>query len=52
MQEYIKKILGASLLGKMLTGKAITRAGYGSKDIRFEKGKVIIRATYRSKLDF
>ena len=47
-----KKILGASLLGKMFTGKAITRVGYGSKDIRFEKGKVIIRATYTSKLDF
>ena len=38
--------LGASLLGNMLAGKGITRAGYGSK------GKGIIRAGYGSKLDF
>ena len=38
--------LGAGLLGNMLAGEGITRAGYGSK----EKG--IIRAGYGSKLDF
>ena len=38
--------LGASLLGNMLAGKGITRAGYGSK------GKGIIRAGYGSKLNF
>ena len=49
--------LGASLLGNMLEGKGITRSGYGSKglqskDLGFNKGKEIIRAGYRSKLDF
>ena len=39
--------LGVSLLGNMLTGKGITRAGYGSN-----RGKGIIRAGYGSKLDF
>ena len=34
--------LGAGLLGNMLTGKGVLRAGYGSK------GEVIIRAGYRS----
>ena len=34
--------LGAGLLGNMLTGKGLVRAGYGSK------GEVIIRAGYRS----
>ena len=38
--------LGAGLLGNMLAGEGITRAGYGSR----EKG--IIRAGYGSKLDF
>ena len=38
--------LGASLLGNMLAGKAIVRAGYGSK------GKEIIRASYGSKKCF
>ena len=32
-------ILGASLLGNMLTGKGIVSSGYGSKDIQSEKGK-------------
>ena len=36
--------LGASLLGNMLTGKGIIRAGYENK-----KGKGIIRAIYGSK---
>ena len=31
--------LGASLLGNMLAGKGITRAGCGSKDIQSKKGK-------------
>ena len=35
--------LGASLLGNMLAGKGIIRAGYGSQ------GKEIIRAGYGSK---
>ena len=46
--------LGANLLGNMLTGKGIIRAGHGSKDLqsndlRFNKGKGIIRAGYGSK---
>ena len=36
--------LGASLLGNMLTGKGIIRAGYGSKDFQSNKGDGIIRA--------
>ena len=39
--------LGASLLGNMLAGRGIVRVGYGNK-----KGKRIVRAGYRSKLDF
>ena len=39
--------LGASLLGNLLSGKGIVRAGYGSK-----KGKGIVRASYGSKMDF
>ena len=38
--------LGASLLGNMLAGTGITRAGYGSKDLSSKKGKGIIRAGY------
>ena len=41
-------ILGASLLGNMLTGKGIRRAGYGSKDFQSNKGDGIIRAGYGS----
>ena len=37
--------LGASLLGNILAGKGINRAGYGNK-----KGKEIKKAGYRSKL--
>ena len=40
--------LGASLLGNMLSGKGITKAGAGF----VSKGKLIIRAGYGSKLDF
>ena len=39
--------LGACLLGNMLAGKGIVRAGYGN-----EKGRGIIRAGYGSKSDF
>ena len=39
--------LSASVLGNMLAGIGITRAGYGSK-----KGKGIIRAGYGYKLGF
>ena len=39
--------LGASLLGNMLTGKGILRAGYGN-----EEGKGILRAGYGFKMDF
>ena len=31
--------LGTSLLGKMLAGKGITRAGYNSKDLQSEGEK-------------
>ena len=44
--------LGAILLGNMLAGRGINRAGYGSKDLQSKGGKVIIRAGYGSKLDF
>ena len=37
-------ILGASLLGNMLTRKGIVRADYGNKE-----GKGIVRAVYGSK---
>ena len=38
--------LNASLLGNMLAGKRITRAGYGSE------GKMTKKPPYGSKLDF
>ena len=45
--------LGASLLGNLLTGKVIKRAGYGNHLI---KGKRIVRAGYgnhsKNKVDF
>ena len=44
--------LGTSLLGNMLAGKGITKAGYGSKDFQSKKGKGIIRAGYQPELDF
>ena len=44
--------LGASLLGNMLAGKGVNRAGCGSKDVQSKGGKGIIRAGYGSKLDF
>ena len=39
--------LGASLLGNLLTGKRIVRAGYRNK-----KGKRIVRAGYGNNMDF
>ena len=39
--------LGTSLLGNLLTGKGIIRAGSGNK-----KGKEIVRAGYGNKMDF
>ena len=39
--------LGASLLGNLLTGKGIIRAGSENK-----KGKGIVRAGYGKELDF
>ena len=39
--------LGASLLGKMLTGKGTLRAGYGNKE-----GKGTLKAGYGYKVDF
>ena len=46
-------ILGESLLGNLLTGKGIERAGYGNNSV---KGKGIERASYcnhsKNKMDF
>ena len=39
--------LGASLLGNLLTGKGIVRAGSGNK-----KGKGIVRARYGNKKEW
>ena len=39
--------LAASLLGNLLTGKGIVRAGIGNK-----KGKAIVRAGYGNEMDF
>ena len=39
--------LGATLLGNLLTGKEIVRAGFGSN-----KGKGIVRAGSEKQLDF
>ena len=44
--------LGASLLGNMLTGKGMLRAGYGNKYFQSKEGKGILRAGYGSKMDF
>ena len=38
--------LGASLLGNLLSGKGIVRAGSGNK-----KGKGVVRAGYGSKME-
>ena len=39
--------LGASLLGNVLAGKGIVRAGYGNKE-----GKRMLRVGYGSKANF
>ena len=39
--------LGASLLGNILSGKGLVKAGSGNK-----KGKGIVRADYGNKMDF
>ena len=39
--------LGASLLGNLLSGKGIVKAGYGNK-----KGKGIVKAGYGNEMDF
>ena len=44
--------LGASLLGNMLTGKGMLRAGYGNNYFQSKEGKGILRAGYGSKMDF
>ena len=47
--------LGASLLGNLLTGKGIVRAGYGrpsSYALQNKKGKGIVRVGYGNKTDF
>ena len=45
--EILSNTLWVSLLGNMLAGKGIVRAGYENK-----KGKVIVRAGYGNKMDF
>ena len=41
--------LGASLLGNLLTGKVVVRAGYGNKNNNNNKGKGAVRAAYGNK---
>ena len=43
-------ILGASLLGNLLTGKGINRAGKGRGINR--AGELVLRAGYGNKMDF
>ena len=43
------RTLGASLLGKLLSGKGIVRASSGNKN---KKGKGIVRAGYGNKKKF
>ena len=45
--EMMLGTLGASLLGIMLAGKGIIKAGYGNK-----KGKGMLRACYGNKMYF
>ena len=44
--------LVASLIGNMLGGKGINRAGYSYKELQSNKRKRIITASYGSKLNF
>ena len=45
--RYLVILLGASLLGNLLTGKGVVRAGTGNK-----KGKGIVRAGTGEEWDF
>ena len=50
--RFLSMLLGTlnvSLLGNIVAGKGIIRAGYGSRDLQSKKGKRIIRADYGSK---
>ena len=52
---FISMLLGtlvSNLLGNMLAGKGVNRAEYCSKDLQSKGGKGIIRAGYKSKLNF
>ena len=44
--------LGASLLGNLLTGRRIYRAGIGKGKGVLRAGEGIVRAGYGSKMDF
>ena len=45
--------LGASLLGNILAGKGIVRAGSGRRSLNsYKKGKGIVRAGYGKEWDF
>ena len=44
--------LEASLVGTMLKGKEMIRAGYGNKDPQSKEGKGMLRAGYGSKNKF
>ena len=44
--------LVASLIGNTLAGKGINRAGYSYKELQSNQRKIIIRASYGSKLNF
>ena len=44
--------LGATLLGNLLTGKGIYRAGKGKGKGVLRAGEGIVRAGYGSKMDF
>ena len=47
-KELVKQLkIKASFLGNMSAGKGIVRAGSGNK-----KGKEIVKAGYRNKIDF
>ena len=45
--NILMRTLGANLLGNLLAGKGIVRAGSGNK-----KGKEIVRAGYGKQWDF
>ena len=47
--SILLRTLGARLLGNLLSGKGIVRAGSGHKN---KKGKGIVRASYGNKTNF